>query len=74
MAGQVSTTYALKSGYDTYLELDPKKYRGMWIAIFIGKVVAQGHDPKQVCEEAAKKTGSNKFMLTKITSSQYEVL
>ncbi|MBI5228367.1 hypothetical protein HY988_07275 [Candidatus Micrarchaeota archaeon] len=73
MSSNVSSS-VLKSEYETYLSLDPKEYRGQWVALLGGKVIAHGNDPKKVYDEANNVSKKKPFMLTKITATAFEAL
>ncbi len=73
MSSNVSSS-VLKSEYETYLSLDPKQYRGQWVALFGGKVIAHGNDPKKVYDDANEVSKKKPFMLTKITATAFEAL
>ena len=74
MSSNVVSSGVLKSEYQAYLSLDPREYRGQWVALFDGKVIAHGNDPKKVYDEANNISKKKPFMLTKITANAFEAL
>lgn len=57
---------SLESDYNYFLKADTSQYKGKWLAISEGKIIAVGKDIKKVTEIANKKIGSNKFLLVRV--------
>lgn len=64
----------VETEYNAYIDIDPTDYLGQWVAIFHGKVIAHGTDPKKVYKEASKVSKDHAFMLTKMSASAYQLL
>ena len=47
------------SNYEYFIKTDTSAYKGEWIAISKGKVVAHGKDAEKVYKTAVKKAGTN---------------
>lgn len=65
---------ALQSAYESYLKMDLSAYAGAWIAISDNKVIAVGKDPKRTHDMALKIDKSGRFLLTKISSKELQIL
>lgn len=62
------------SNYDYFIKLDTSPYKGEWIAIAKGKVVAHGKDAEEVYKKAVQKAGKAIISLSKTPNEQMLVL
>ena len=64
----------MKNNYQSFLHLDTSQYKGEWIAIANGKVIAHGTDAQEVYRTAQKKAEGGKISLAKAPDEQMLVL
>lgn len=62
------------SNYDYFIRTDTSSYKGEWIAIAQGKVVAHGDDAEKVYKAAQKKVPKKEISLAKAPDEQMLVL
>lgn len=62
------------SNYDVFIKTNTAQYKGEWIAIAQGKVVAHGKDAEKVYNSAVKKVGRDIVSLAKAPDEQMIVL
>lgn len=62
------------SNYDYFIRADTSSYKGEWIAIADGKVVAHGADAEKVYKAAQKKVPRKDISLAKAPDEQMLVL
>jgi len=62
------------SNYEYFIKTDTSAYKGEWIAIAKGKVIAHGKDAEKVYKIAVKKAGKDSISLAKTPDEQMLVL
>lgn len=62
------------SNYDYFIKTDTSPYKGEWIAIAKGKILAHGKDAQEVYKRAVKKAGNDTISLAKTPEEQMLVL
>jgi len=62
------------TNYDYFIKTDTSPYKGEWIAIAKGKILAHGKDAEEVYNKAAKKAGKAIISLSKTPNEQMLVL
>ena len=60
--------------YDAFIELDVKDLVGKWVAIYEGKVVSKGDDPKKTFKSAKEIAGPHKFFFARIPEAKAMIL
>jgi 2-polyprenyl-3-methyl-5-hydroxy-6-metoxy-1,4-benzoquinol methylase len=60
----------LDKNYDFFLETDLDKYKGEWVIICNNEIISHGNNLKEIVEEAKKKCGSKKFLITRVPSEE----
>ncbi len=58
------------TSYDFFLETDLDKYKGEWVVLCENKIVSHGNNLKEIVEEAKKKCGNKKFLITRVPSEE----
>ncbi len=52
------------------MNTDISEYSGEWIAVCDDKIVAHGHNLKEVVEQAKKNSAGKKFLLARVPSEE----
>lgn len=60
----------LDASYNFFLETDLDNYKGEWITICDNNVISHGNNLKEIVEEAKKKCGNKKFLITRVPSEE----
>ncbi len=64
----------MKESYSYFLKADVKSYVGEWIAIVDNQIIAHGKDAKKVYDEAVKKSGGKRPLITRIPDKETMIL
>ena len=59
-----------EKNYQYYMNTDISEYSGEWIAVCDDKIVAHGHNLKEVVEQAKKNSAGKKFLLARVPSEE----
>lgn len=62
------------SNYEYYVKVDTSPYKGQWIAIAGGEIVAHGKEADKVYKQAEKKSRGKEISLAKAPNEQMLVL
>ncbi len=73
-SAQKDNMTVLQTAYESYLRMDLTEHSGAWVAIFKDTVIAVGKGPKETYAKAIKIDKSGRFLLTKVTSKELQIL
>ncbi len=55
-----------EANYEFFMEADVSRYIGEWVAVCEERIVAHGHDIKEVTKTAVKACKGKKFLLARV--------
>jgi len=64
----------LSKDYTAFMELDVTSLVGKWIAIYQGKLICKGDDPKRTYKSAKEIAGPHLFFFAKVPEAKAMIL